>query len=564
MPNFMYTPSSQEQAPLINKDIPRSKLYSLEPVGVGTLLIEGLSSYIARLAAAHCVSFQTLMTEVIRPARYSGESLHNTINGLSPFSLDITRSVETNTGMKNINLLSLSYWSSVVSQSELNHDSHVWCPDCYETWRLSNKPIYTPLIWTLKCLPVCPIHFCQLLNSCPYTDCGKPLKRISEPGFCAYCKRPLSKYASEHIQEKQSSIMMDPWIEWVISNCKDLILIPLEGRSSPTFSAAHMSICSTIDRLGGCARVARELGLSVSVVIKWTLPKPIALHRILQLGWKADKRVSEILGEESAASAPTHRDRQSRRYPNGYIEAEVAKALAGEAPPKTLKELCRVVGCSYPTLINRVPDIQDRLDRGVSVDSKPMLDLHKGADRELARKEILIWLSHDECLSAKEISRRVGIHQSSMKSCFPDLHEQAVSRYRQNKAQRKSDLRDNMHKYLASPSVPPKSLTEFADELGTSYHSLQELDLQASREIQRMHVKYFKRRPTDAKVTSPLAYEEVESIVEEVRHLTPPISRQEFFRRYGYSIRRYPDLMAIIGQCYDDHILQIRRKSTTL
>jgi hypothetical protein len=35
---------------------PRSQLYSLQPVGVGTGLVESLTGYVARLAEAHTVS----------------------------------------------------------------------------------------------------------------------------------------------------------------------------------------------------------------------------------------------------------------------------------------------------------------------------------------------------------------------------------------------------------------------------------------------------------------------------------------------------------------------------
>ena len=35
---------------------PRTYLYHLEPLGIGTPLVESLTSYIGRLAAAHAVS----------------------------------------------------------------------------------------------------------------------------------------------------------------------------------------------------------------------------------------------------------------------------------------------------------------------------------------------------------------------------------------------------------------------------------------------------------------------------------------------------------------------------
>ncbi|MBD1903897.1 TniQ family protein [Funiculus sociatus GB2-A5] len=39
----------------------RSRLYYIEPIGVGTRYTESLSSYLTRLAQEHCVTFQKLV-----------------------------------------------------------------------------------------------------------------------------------------------------------------------------------------------------------------------------------------------------------------------------------------------------------------------------------------------------------------------------------------------------------------------------------------------------------------------------------------------------------------------
>lgn len=44
---------------------PRSRLYSLEPIGIGTALVESLSGYVARLAEAHSVSVGDLVGRVL-------------------------------------------------------------------------------------------------------------------------------------------------------------------------------------------------------------------------------------------------------------------------------------------------------------------------------------------------------------------------------------------------------------------------------------------------------------------------------------------------------------------
>jgi hypothetical protein len=46
---------------------PRSTLYPLKPIGVGTSLVESLTSYITRLAEAHCLFPGILMGKVIAP-----------------------------------------------------------------------------------------------------------------------------------------------------------------------------------------------------------------------------------------------------------------------------------------------------------------------------------------------------------------------------------------------------------------------------------------------------------------------------------------------------------------
>lgn len=55
-----------------NLDLPlfpeRSRLYHLEPIAIGTAHVEGLISYVCRLAEAHCVSPGILTKQEILPS----------------------------------------------------------------------------------------------------------------------------------------------------------------------------------------------------------------------------------------------------------------------------------------------------------------------------------------------------------------------------------------------------------------------------------------------------------------------------------------------------------------
>lgn len=54
-------------APAREAPPPRSRLYRLEPIGIGTPEVESLSSYLNRLAQAHCVTVTTLIRHELLP-----------------------------------------------------------------------------------------------------------------------------------------------------------------------------------------------------------------------------------------------------------------------------------------------------------------------------------------------------------------------------------------------------------------------------------------------------------------------------------------------------------------
>src|SRR5207302_8900593 len=100
-------PTAYEMWNITSPDLsPCSRLYSLEPIGVGTPLVESLTGYIARLAEAHCVSTGVLYRKEIdaltgkgdiftcRVEGHAGYSTHN-INGRGVPAADFVRALES-------------------------------------------------------------------------------------------------------------------------------------------------------------------------------------------------------------------------------------------------------------------------------------------------------------------------------------------------------------------------------------------------------------------------------------------------------------------------------------
>lgn len=191
---------------------PHSRLYHLEPIGIGTPMVESLTSYITRLAEAHSVSPRVLLRDEILPIQprfYLNPTGHikqsclttywsrsSVLNGNSSLTRDTVQTMETLTMCRDLRFLTLVSLSDIVSPRELLRRTRSWCPTCYEQWREANSPIYDPLLWNINCIRVCLEHNQPLQLRCPYEDCARTLTSLTprgQPGYCAWCNRWLGR-----------------------------------------------------------------------------------------------------------------------------------------------------------------------------------------------------------------------------------------------------------------------------------------------------------------------------------------------------------------------------------
>ena len=203
---------------------PRSRLYHLAPIGVGTPMVESLTSYICRLAAAHSVTPWMLVTREVSPlASVSTLQLQNRPGGAScsvfvkaassslisngRISAEAISVLEKLTGQTGLASLTLLFTEGRLSSRDLLAAHQRWCPQCLQSWLDQGKPVYFPLIWNFQHVKVCLTHQRELEHRCPHCDCQvQPLARRLVAGFCPHCLcwlgSPVSKPAS--ITEEQS------------------------------------------------------------------------------------------------------------------------------------------------------------------------------------------------------------------------------------------------------------------------------------------------------------------------------------------------------------------------
>lgn len=191
------------------KTRPRSRLYPLEPMGVGTARSESCTSYIARLAAEHWTSVGSLFGHRLAPAsnkpyllsanlKFESQAwksfspLAHALNGLGAAARDWIKVLETLTQRSELRYLTMLRWSNVLSEHSLSRSIHAWCPLCYQTQRNSGGVVYDHLLWSLVTVEFCQKHKRRLETKCPH--CQRQLHLLdsrSRPGFCSRCKKWL-------------------------------------------------------------------------------------------------------------------------------------------------------------------------------------------------------------------------------------------------------------------------------------------------------------------------------------------------------------------------------------
>src|SRR5205085_3499342 len=193
-PALQVYPHLDIEAPLLPV---RSRLFRLEPIAIGTPEVECLTSYIARLAAEHCVSPRKLLyKEVLAPAGMntvhyatSSEFSASLINGMGHLAGLTVDALEQLTIRHDLQYTTTLIWDRVLSTHLLLRTKKAWCPICYEEQLNDGRPIYDPLIWTFKIISLCPRHHEPLCQVCP--NCNRKLPYIttfSYPGFCSKCR----------------------------------------------------------------------------------------------------------------------------------------------------------------------------------------------------------------------------------------------------------------------------------------------------------------------------------------------------------------------------------------
>lgn len=269
----------------------RSRLYNLKPIGMGTGHAESLTSYIARLAAAHSLTPAVLLgrtlTSVMDKRYWLQDGAHpgsrrsplgnsfgeyaKAINGIGVIAKDWVTALQNLNLRSDLNLLTMLPWADVFTHRNLLRPSRTWCPSCYHDWRLDGQQVYEPLLWTFRDLEVCTKHQRRLISQCQH--CGQRipwLGRCAQPGYCSKCGEWLGASLDKVSNETP---ILDHELEqqiWIGKSLEELIIAARRLPSPPKERTAQsISLCVNQASDGVMNRFARLIGKRKNTVWGW-------------------------------------------------------------------------------------------------------------------------------------------------------------------------------------------------------------------------------------------------------------------------------------------------------
>jgi AraC-like DNA-binding protein len=464
-----------------------SLLYTLRPRGLGTPYVESLSSYVVRLAEAHVVPVWRLILHVrsqVCSERLSRPSMRYAYpaNGLGKGAEILRQSFEAATGHGDLRPLTLSALEGSVSKLDIFRTTEAWCPSCLEQWRTEGVSVYSPLLWAVRVVEMCPAHAFPLVNRCPHCHSQfTPLRVGARPGYCSICSHWLGTF---EVPLPKDSLDEQPYHLWSSMAVGQVLAAMPDLQRMETRVDLIRNLQRCLDQSPGATRryLANLAGAAdcafnhwVSGRLKPTLDHLCRLSYQLKLPllalftgippqWRAPARPRAQVDSRSGTcwAHPAIERNELRRI--------LSDCLREEPPPSVAEIARRLEFRSDDTLKFREPDLcrqivaRRRASGAAGNAAKPLFKSSEGYRLESILRG---HLAEEYPPSIRQIASELGYKgRHAIKDRFPELCHAVTDKRKQQPLRGKERLR--LGRENARTETPPPSLMQIARRLGFS------------------------------------------------------------------------------------------------
>jgi transcriptional regulator with XRE-family HTH domain len=481
----------------------RSRLYSLEPIGIGTPFVESLSGYVARLADAHAVSVGDLAGRELsafasKPLRSFGPFMRrnrayshgfhaqqHTMNGFGITSRKWIEALERATRRTDLRWLTLLPFESVLSRTAALRRSRAWCPACYEGWRSAGEAIYEPLLWAIAPVTVCPRHRRPLAEACGHCH-GRlmALAVYSRPGYCSRCQTWLGDNKAGRALEHPTRLPEENDVAlWHARAIGELLANAPRLNGSSLRSAFMTNFRACVDAVaeGNQLAFARTCGVSPCALNYQMGGKSLPrIDTLLRICYRLNIRLTALLESDSihlTADLARAKDavRRHRQLPLSRTPEQVRRVLEQALraqPPLSLSEIARRLDYKGT---DRLYQVDRNLAKQIVANYRKSGRSHwwrkPGAARLCAladmQKLLEQSLAQERPISAHHIAANLGYaNDGYLQQKFPDLCRAIRRKIAAHDEPRISIMESTLKGALREEQVP--TLTDLCRRLGYS------------------------------------------------------------------------------------------------
>lgn len=372
---------NQEVAP----PFPHSTLFHMNPIGVGTPMIESLTSYMMRLADAQSIQPNVLIGKAIVPLLSCSSQgrqpyAHRTafwvgspvLNGMTSLTDRFVQALSDLTQQHDLRFLTMLPWKEVLSHLQSVRRTRAWCATCLEEWRVKGQTVYEPLLWALEGIHQCGVHGCLLQIICPHcASTLRPLAPRIQPGYCGRCDRWLGGPLPGKTPPAQVSEEEELWNRWVAMAVGELLAAAPNLLSTPCRDNIAASMKSVVN--GNQLALARHLQMTQATIWQWLegvrIPQLRMLLRmcyclhISPLAFLTGKAEAICVtpGAPLHSTIPSSKRSQRRPYTRFDVErmrsALEAVLSSTEEPPPPMSEVARSLSSDQSILRRYFPEL---------------------------------------------------------------------------------------------------------------------------------------------------------------------------------------------------------------
>jgi AcrR family transcriptional regulator len=476
---------------------PRTRLYPLRPIGLGNPDVESLTSYLARLANAHCVPLATLAKLEFAPVinrdpraardKFNGSS-SQTLNGGGDWTALTLVALEELTRVDTLHGLTLYPWRKVLSREKLLRPYLAWCPSCYTQWRQAGQTLYNPLLWHVRAVEICPHHRQALSQHCPFPDCRRRLPVVNNRGklgYCPYCHRWLGVG-----EEEQRRYDLDwAWQLWLTGQLAEMFKAAPCLLADPQPETLARNLGASLERAAPnqTRGLAFQVGMSPSAIYRWiNHAQPARLDLLARVCYHLDRPLLDMLTPNADEAVMPVR-RTLPKLDVSALERRLEPFL-NAMPPHPATQVARQLGLSLTALAHHFPgQYRQLVERYAQYRQRQQQCRNARLQREL---QAFLQSQETPPPSLREVTRRLRMKPTTLADICPEQCRLIAQKYLAYHRARRTKAEAGLRQVLAATEAPPPSMAEVAARLGEDTRYLYKRFPELCRQVTRRHYNY--------------------------------------------------------------------------